>query len=221
MYRWFGRIPGGLAAGSVVICALFAAMVGLTTVATATLGVSALPSMLSRGYDKKFASGIIMGGACIGIIIPPSVTMIIYAAVTETSPGKMFMAGVVPGIFLSLVLIIYCLVYAKLFPDKAPALPADERFTLKEKIVSLKGIILPLLLILSVIGSILSGLATPTEAAAVGVAGSLLCALLKKTLNKESLKQIVKMTVNMTIAMASSMMVKPSWLLVIGFWFMT
>ncbi len=200
MYRWFGHIRGGLAAGSVIICALFAAMVGLTTVATATLGVSALPSMLSRGYDKKFASGIIMGGACIGIIIPPSVTMIIYAAVTETSPGKMFMAGVVPGILLSLVLIVYSLIYARLHPDKAPALPADERFTFQEKMSSLKGIFLPLILILSVIGSILTGLATPTEAASVGVAGSLVCSAIKKSLNKESLKKMLNMTVNLSAA---------------------
>jgi len=200
MYKWFGQVRGGLAAGSVVICALFAAMVGLTTVATATLGVSALPSMLKRGYDKKFATGIIMGGACIGIIIPPSVTMIIYAAITETSPGKMFMAGVVPGLIMTVVLIVYSLIYARIYPDRAPALPPGESFTMKEKMASLRGIILPVFLILCVIGSILTGIATPTEAASVGVAGSLLCAALKKSLNKESMYQMIKMTVNLDAA---------------------
>lgn len=198
MYKWFGHIKGGLAAGTVIICALFAAMVGLTTVATATLGVSALPSMLSRGYDKKFASGMIMGGACIGIIIPPSVTMIIYAAVTETSPGKMFIAGVVPGIMMTIALIVFGLVYAHIYPEKAPALPKEERYSMAEKIASLKGIVLPVGLILCVIGSILTGFATPTEAASVGVMGSLLCALLKKSLNRDSIREMIKMTVNLS-----------------------
>ncbi|GHU65813.1 tripartite transporter large subunit [Clostridia bacterium] len=198
MYKWFGRLRGGLAVGSVVICALFAAMVGLTSVATATLGSTALPSMEKRGYDQKFAAGIIMGGACIGIIIPPSVTMLIYSAVTETSPGQMFIAGVIPGLVIAVILIIYSIIYAYKNPTKAPAISKEESATWKEKMTSLRGIILPVIIIVAVIASILTGFATPTEAGAVGVVGSLICAGIKKALSKDNMKKMLTMTTNLS-----------------------
>jgi tripartite ATP-independent transporter DctM subunit len=172
-------------------------MVGLTSVATATLGSTALPSMEKRGYDQKFSAGIIMGGACVGIIIPPSVTMLIYCLVTETSPGQMFIAGVVPGLIISAVLIVYSLIYAKRFPQRAPAVALKDVATTREKMASLRGIILPVIIIAVVITSILTGMATPTEAGSVGVVGSLICAGLKKKLSKDNIFKMLTMTVNL------------------------
>lgn len=198
MYRWLGGLKGGLAAGTAIISSLFGAMVGLSSVATATLGVSAKPSMTSRGYDPKFTAGIIMSGSQLGIIIPPSVTMLIYATVTSVSPGKMFIAGVVPGLILMVGFIAYCLVYCHIYPDRGPALPEGERYSMKEKLASLKGMALPMIVILVVIGSILGGFATATEAAAVGVVGSLVAAAQKKALTFENIKNMLKMTVGLT-----------------------
>ncbi len=198
MYRWLGGLKGGLAAGTAVISSLFGAMVGLSSVATATLGVSAKPSMTKRGYDPKFTAGIIMSGSQLGIIIPPSVTMLIYATVTQVSPGKMFIAGVVPGLILMVVFIIFCIIYGMMNPTKAPALPKEERYTMREKLSSLKGMALPLALMLFVIGSILSGICTATEAASIGVVGSLLAAAFKKQLTFENFKKMLTMTIGLT-----------------------
>ena len=190
MYRWLGSLKGGLAAGTVITCTIVAAMSGISSTGVLLMGIIGLPAMLSRGYDKKIALGSIIAGGALGPLIPPSVVLIVYALISGQSVGKLFLGGVVPGILLSVLFILYILIYALINPTLAPALPKEERFTWKNKIYALKGIIFPFLLVLGVLGSIFFGLATPTEAAAVGAAGSILSALLHGKLNWQTLKYV-------------------------------
>ncbi|MCL6611918.1 MAG: TRAP transporter large permease subunit [Peptococcaceae bacterium] len=195
VYRWMGSIKGGLAIGSIIISAIFAAMVGISTVATATLGLTALPSMIKRGYNKKLAAGAICAGGALGIIIPPSVIMIIYASEAEVSAGQMFFGGIVPGVLMALIYIIYIAVRCARNPADGPPIPPEERFNLAQKLESLRAVALPILIIFLVLGVIYLGLATPTEAAAIGLVGSLVCALTKRQLTLGNLKKMFVMGV--------------------------
>lgn len=198
IYRWFGGVRGGLAAGTTLIGAIFAAMVGVTSVATATLGLTARPSMLKRGYDNRLTAGVIMAGGTLGIIIPPSILMIIYALEANVSAGKLFFAGIGPGILAALIFMVYALVMSYIRPELGPALKKEERYTLKEKFLSLKGVILPVLVIIGVLAAIFTGLATPTEAASVGVVGALVAAAIKRKLDLNNLKKMLAMTVSLS-----------------------
>lgn len=196
IYRWMGSLRGGLAIGTVVISAIFAAMVGIATVATATLGLTALPSMLKRGYDKRMICGAICAGGALGVLIPPSILMIIYASETDVSAGQMFFAGIVPGVLLAVLYIIYIAVRCAVNPSMGPAVPPDDHYSWAEKMDSLKSVILPLMLIALVLGVIYQGIATPTEAAAVGAVGAIFCAGIRKKLNFANIKKILHMTVS-------------------------
>lgn len=194
VYRWFGGLRGGLAAGTTFISAVFAAMVGVVSVSTATLGMVARPSMLKRGYDDKLTLGVIMAGGTLGILIPPSIVMIVFASEAEVSAGALFMGGVIPGILAAIFFMIYAYVVCFIYPEKGPAIPKEERFTWKEKFVSLKSVIIPLAVIIVVLGSIYLGIATPTEAGAVGAAGSLVAAGIRRKLTLPNLKNMFLMT---------------------------
>lgn len=196
VYRWLGKVKGGLLMGTTVISSIFAAMVGITAVATATLGMTARPSMLSRGYDDKLISGTIIVGGTLGILIPPSVLMIVYAEEAQVSAGKMFMGGILPGILAAIIFIIYIAIRSAINPQIAPKIEEGEEFTWKEKFQSLGSVILPIMVIVLVLGSIYTGIATPTEAAGIGVFGALICAIVKKQLTISNLKKIFEMTVN-------------------------
>jgi len=176
MHKWMGKLSGGLAIGTVVICAIFAAMAGISGVATITMGLIALPSMLSRGYSKYLAVGSVSAGGTLGILIPPSVIMILYAFLTEESVGKLFMAGILPGILITLLFIGYIALRCLINPEMGPAI--EEKVGFKEKIVSLRAVVLPLLLIGLVLGVIYAGVCTPTEASAVGAFGAVICAVI-------------------------------------------
>jgi tripartite ATP-independent transporter DctM subunit len=191
MYKWFGPLRGGLAIGTVVICTIIAAMTGLGATGVVTMGVIALPEMLKRGYDKGLAIGCIPSGGALGPLIPPSAPMITLAAFGSLSVGKMFIGGIIPGLALSLSYSIYIAIKAYRNPQLAPALPREERATWREKFISLRGVILPIILIIVVLGSIYSGVATPTEAGAVGAIGALLCALIYRQLSWKTLRQAV------------------------------
>jgi len=181
VYKWMGRIPGGLAVGTVIICAIFAAMAGISSVATVSMGLIALPSMLKRGYKKEIATGCISAGGALGILIPPSIIMIIYGAMAEVSIGKLFMGGLVPGILLSAIFCGYIFLRCFFNPRIGP--PVDHSFSWAEKFRSVKGVILPGLLIVLVLGVIYSGAATPTEAAGIGALGALICALIYRKIS--------------------------------------
>lgn len=184
MELWFGRVRGGLAIGTVVICLVMAAMTGVVGAAVTAMGILALPEMLKRGYDPRLAAGTICASGTLGILIPPSVLTIVYSVTAQVSIGKMLIAGIVPGVLLGLLYISYILVIGYFRPEMIPAREDIRRASWAEKFASLKTLILPSMIIMMVLGSIFFGIATPTEAAAVGVFGAALAALLRGNLNR-------------------------------------
>jgi len=193
-YRWMGPVRGGLAIGTIIICTIFAAIIGVSGASTITMGLIALPSMLKRNYDKNIVLGSVAAGGILGILIPPSVIMIIYAMISGESVGDLFAAGVVPGLMLASLYIIYIAVRSYFQPHLGPALPKEERATFKEKLVSLKAVVLPLILIFLVLGTIYLGICTPTEAAAIGALGAFVCAAIRKNLNLDLIKTACRQT---------------------------
>jgi len=187
---WMGPLRGGLAIGTVLICTAMAAMSGVSAAAVLTMGIIAVPAMLKRGYDKSIVLGSTMAGGALGQLIPPSVLMVVYGGMAGVSVGKLFMGGVFPGLLLSGLFILYIAIRAFIQKDLAPALPLEERrqITWQMKFVALKAIVLPVLLIVGVLGSIFEGVATPTEAAAIGAFGSILCGLIYGRLSWEVIK---------------------------------
>jgi tripartite ATP-independent transporter DctM subunit len=180
MYRWMGGLKGGLGMGTIAICAVFAAMAGISAVATVTMGLIALPSMLKRNYDPSIAVGCISAGGTLGILIPPSVIMILYASLTGTSVGKLFMGGIIPGLLLSLIFIAYIGIRCQIQPHIGPPVPKEERYSMGEKIRSLYAVIAPIILILLVLGLLYLGICTPTEAAGIGAMGAFVVLFVKK-----------------------------------------
>ena len=198
MHHWAGPLRGGLAMGTVAICTLMAAMTGVVATATATMGIIALPAMLKRGYSKDIALGCIAAGGTLGILIPPSVITIVYAQVAEESVGKMFMGSIFPGLLLSTLYMIYIGVRCYFQPHLGPALPPDERVSWRKKIACLGSLILPTMLIIMVLGSIYTGMATPTEAAGVGAAGAILCAIIHRRFHWGVIKEACYTTLRLS-----------------------
>ncbi len=196
--KWIGGVPGGLAMGTVVICTIFAAMAGISAAATVTMGTIALPSMFKHHYHKDLAVGSISAGGALGILIPPSVLMIIYGLFADESIGKLFAGGVFPGLMMAMFFIVYIGIRAWMNPDLAPPVPREDRASWSEKMSSLRGVLLPIALVVVVLGSIFKGIATPTEAAAVGAMGSLVCALINGTLTWN----VVKMACYFTLSLS-------------------
>ncbi|MEW5721903.1 MAG: TRAP transporter large permease subunit, partial [Thermodesulfobacteriota bacterium] len=197
-YRWMGGLRGGLAIGTVIICTIFAAIMGISGASTITMGLIALPSMFKRGYDKDIVIGSIAAGGVLGILIPPSVIMIIYAMVARESVGDLFAGGILPGLVLASLYIVYIGIRSYLQPHIGPALPPEERAGLKEKIISLKSVIMPVILIFLVLGTIYAGICTPTEASAVGAIGAFICAAVHKRLTLEVVKKATRYTFLLT-----------------------
>ena len=170
LYLWLSGFRGGLAVVTVLFGTILAACLGVITASVTILTLIALTPMVKRGYDKSLASGSVCAAGVLGILIPPSVMLVIYGPMAMISVGKLFMAAIFPGLILSGLYCSYIAIYAFLRPAKAPAVPAEERrVSLRKKTIKLlTSTIPPLLLILSVLGSIFLGLAPPTEAASVG-----------------------------------------------------
>jgi tripartite ATP-independent transporter DctM subunit len=183
MHLWWGGLRGGLAIGTVAICVIFAAMSGISGAAVVTMGTIALPKMLERGYDKKMALGAINAGGGWGILIPPSILMVLYSLITEVSVGRLFAAGIGPGLTLFVLVSIYIGVRCWIQPEMGPALPKEERGDWAAKFRALRAVILPIMIVVLVLGSIFGGFATPTEAAAIGVFGAMLAAIINRRLN--------------------------------------
>ena len=179
LYLLLGGLRGGLGISTITICAVFAAATGVVGASEITVGLIALPAMLSRGYNKSMACGAICAGGTLGILIPPSVMIVIYGPLAGISVGKLFLAAVFPGILLALLYIVYIGVRCHFRPEDGPPMPAEERMVpLRQKLYLLVTAVLPsAVLILSVLGSIFFGIAAVTEAAAVGaLAGMALAA---------------------------------------------
>ncbi|MGE8203771.1 TRAP transporter large permease [Heyndrickxia sp. NPDC080065] len=187
--RWFRHLPGGLAIATLFCCTIFSAISGSSVATAVTVGSVALPEMVRRGYNRRHVLGLLAAGGTLGILIPPSVPMIIYGSVTGESIGKLFIAGIVPGLILTIAFMIFASYQTRHIKD-TPA-------TWKERMEGTKKAIWGLLLPVIVIGGIYSGLFTPTEAAAVGVVVSFaISAFVYRNLNLTNFKKMIISTVN-------------------------
>ncbi len=178
---WTSRLPGGLAVGTVAACAGFASVCGSSPVTAATIGAVSVPEMIRNGYSKKLAFGATAAGGTLGILIPPSVPMILYGVITETSIGSLFIAGILPGIMMAVLLSGLIVIQVLLKPELAPRM--KERPALKERIGSLGEAGPVVLIALAVIASIYTGVATPTEAGAVGAVAAIVTAVVLRKLD--------------------------------------
>lgn len=175
-----GWVPGSLAVATLVTCALFATATGIVGAVVTLMGLLAFPAMLRAGYDTKLAAGVVCAGGCLGILIPPSVMLILYGATAGVSVVKLYAAAFVPGLMLAGMYITYAIIISAMYPHLAPRLPKEQTDVPMRKVVyELATAFVPLVtLILGVLGVIMAGLATPQEAAAVGALGSILLALI-------------------------------------------
>jgi C4-dicarboxylate transporter, DctM subunit len=173
---WMTRLPGRLMHVNVVGCGIFAAVSGSTSATCATIAKIALPELLRRGYDERMAVGTLTASGTLGILIPPSIMMIVYGFIAEVSIARLFIAGVVPGIMMVILFMAYVVLWALLNPGKTP--PSDISMTFAERVWSSRRLIPVVCLIALVVGTIYGGVATPTEAATIGVLGALALSLL-------------------------------------------
>lgn len=178
-YKWVGRVPGGMAVASVGACAAFGAICGSGPATAATMTAVALPEMKKRGYSMQLGTGTVAAAGSLGMMIPPSVVFIVYAFLTEHSPAKLFIAGIIPGLLMVLLFSIYIIFACRRNPELGPPAAAGSW---KESFLAILAVIDPLLLFFAVMGGMFWGWFTPTEAAAVGALGSLIIALCRKCL---------------------------------------
>ncbi|OGB33172.1 MAG: C4-dicarboxylate ABC transporter permease [Burkholderiales bacterium RIFCSPLOWO2_12_FULL_61_40] len=183
---WLDRLPGRLLHVNVIGSTIFAAVSGSSAATCATIGKISLPELKKRGYPDEISIGTLAGASTLGLLIPPSIIMIVYGVAANVSIAKLFIAGVVPGLVLAALFSGYIIIWALFNKDKVP--PADQSMTFAQKVYASRNLIPVVSLIALVLGSIYSGVATATEAAALGVAGSLILSLLERTLNWSTFK---------------------------------
>ena len=188
LYTVLGGLRGGLGLAVIVVSTVFAATTGIVGASVVAMGLMAGPALLKRGYDKSLSAGIICSSGTLGILIPPSIMLVVYGGLTgqkETSVGNLFAAAILPGLLLSGMYLLYVLVRCYMNPKLGPPIPAAERTaTVMEKFtMTMKNFVPPFGLILTVMGTILAGVATPTEAAALGCVGALILAMVSRKLN--------------------------------------
>jgi tripartite ATP-independent transporter DctM subunit len=194
------RVPGALAVATLLTCAMFATATGIVGAVVTLMGLLALPAMLRAGYDTKLSTGVVCAGGCLGILIPPSILLIVYAATAGVSAVKLYAAAFIPGFMLAGFYVLYVIARAVINPSLAPKLPPEETNVPFSKVLwALATSFLPLaLLIVSVLGAILFGLATPSEAAGAGALASIVLAAAYRALNFNMLKDSVYLTVRST-----------------------
>ena len=189
------RVPASLAVATLITCALFATATGIVGAVVTLMGLLAFPQMLKAGYDVRLASGVVCAGGCLGILIPPSIMLIVYAAMAGMSVVQLYAAAIVPGFFLAGLYIVYVMIVGVFKPHLAPPLPKEQYVPWKQVIVLLFKSFVPLaMLILCVLGAIMFGLATPTEAAAVGAFGAMLLAAAYRSFTWGRLRESVYLT---------------------------
>jgi tripartite ATP-independent transporter DctM subunit len=201
MAMLFGGLKGGLAISVVIVGALLAASTGIVGATVITMGLISLPTMLKRGYTPEIATGTIAASGTLGQIIPPSVVLVLLGSVLNESVGDLFAAALLPGVLLVAVYVLYLLILAQLRPQDAPTMPKEEIEAFRAhnfwgKV--LKAFILPLLLIVAVLGSIFAGVASPTEAAAVGAMGATILTIIQGRFNLKVLTQVMQQTTHLT-----------------------
>jgi len=181
---WMTHLPGRLMHVNIIACGIFAAVSGSSAATAATIGKMAIPELKKRGYDERMTIGTLAGSGTLGLLIPPSIILIVYGVATEESIARLFVAGILPGIFLVLLFMGYVVVWALMNPDKVPL--EDAAIGWRERLLATGRLIPVLLLIIGVIASIYFGIASPTDAAAVGVLLSLMLSRLYGTLNRST-----------------------------------
>jgi tripartite ATP-independent transporter DctM subunit len=194
------NVPGALAVATLVTCAMFATATGIVGAVVTLMGLLAFPAMLRAGYDVRLSAGVVCAGGCLGILIPPSVLLIVYAATAGVSAVKLYAAAFIPGFLLTAFYVIYVIARAMINPALAPKLPKEESDVPFVKVATaLLTSFVPLaFLIVSVLGAILFGLATPSEAAGIGALGSIVLAAAYRSLNFQMLKESVYLTARAT-----------------------
>ena len=183
---WMQKLPGGLIHVNIVGCALFAAISGSSAATVATVGKMSIPELRKRNYPEKILLGSLAGSGTLGLLIPPSIILIIYGVAVQESIAKLFIAGIIPGIMIALIFMSYVIIWSLINKKEMPKIL--EEFSFLEKIKRSKQLLPVILLILSVIGSIYTGIATATEAASLGVVGALILSYFQKSLTLETFK---------------------------------
>ena len=202
IHMWTRRLPGGLSIGTVIMCIIFAASTGVIGATETVVGLLAIPAMLKHKYSHSLISGTICAGGSLGTIIPPSVVVVVLGPIADVSIGDLMVGMLIPGLILASLYIIYIFFLCLIKPENGPRIDAEDeisKLTLNQKlIITVKALIPPLLMIFAVLGSIMLGWAAPTEAAALGAAGSIILSLFYKKLNWETFKGALIKTITVT-----------------------
>ncbi len=196
---WMGGLPGGLAVGTIGLMVVISAMNGLSVAGMAIGATIALPELLKRGYDKALVSGVVQAGSSLGILVPPSVVLVLYGMIARQPVGKLWLAGVFPGLLLAVLFIIYVMVRAKMNPSLAPVLSKEERdMPMKEKLKLLRAGILPFLIFFLMMGLFVMGVTSLVESSAIGAASALAAVWYKGRLTKEVWNRTLEQTLGIS-----------------------
>jgi tripartite ATP-independent transporter DctM subunit len=200
---WFGGIRGGLAIGTMGMMVAISAMNGLSVAGMAIGATIALPEMLRRGYDKRMITGVVQAGSSLGILVPPSVVMVLYGMIARQPVSKLWLAGIIPGLMMATLFILYIAIRCRLQPNLGPALPKEDReIPFKEKIILLKAGLIPFAIFFTMTGLFLMGIASLVECSAVGALGATIAAFYKKNLNRK----IIEVTLRKTLGVSCMFM---------------
>ncbi|MCG9600201.1 TRAP transporter large permease subunit [Vibrio sp. Isolate31] len=192
---WMGPLNGGLAIGTIALMVVISAMNGLSVAGMAIGASIALPELLRRGYDKIMVTGVIQAGSSLGILVPPSVVLVLYGMIARQPVGQLWLAGVFPGLLMATLFIVYIVIRCKIQPNLGPALPEEERnVSLKEKLLLLRAGITPLLIFVSMTGLFLMGVTSLVESSAVGAVAATIAAMAKRRLNRSVLEETLRKT---------------------------
>lgn len=200
IHEWTAWIPGGLAIGTILLMVLISAINGLSVAGMAVGCSIALPEMLKRGYDKRMVTGVIQAGSSLGILVPPSVVLVLYGMISRQPVGQLWLAGVFPGLLMAALFILYVAIRCRLQPELGPPLSAEERsgYTALQRFRLLAAGLVPLGLMVAVIGLFLTGVTSLVESSAIGAVASLLIALVKRRLTWKVLHETVRQTLNIS-----------------------
>src|SRR5688572_4549973 len=208
IHLWTRRLPGGLAIGTVLMCVVFAASSGVIGATETVVGLLTIPVMLKYGYDKPLISGVICAGGSLGTIIPPSIVVVLLGPVANVSVGDLMFGMLFPGLLMAFLYIVYILVLCTIWPEKGPRIPPspDDPSFLEKVRISVVALWPPMLLIAAVLGSIMFGIAAPTEAAALGALGALLLSVFYGDFSLAVLHEAVVKTLKVTVMILTILM---------------
>jgi len=196
---WFGGLRGGLAVGTIALMVIISAMNGLSVAGMAIGATIALPEMLRRGYDKRMITGVVQAGSSLGILVPPSVVLVLYGMIARQPVSKLWLAGVLPGLMMAGMFILYIVIRCKIQPNLAPTLSAEEReMPLKEKLKYLRAGIIPFLIFFFMTGLFVMGITSLVESSAVGATAATIAAWAKGSLNKRVIEETVRKTLGIS-----------------------